>query len=205
MLLVVEQLTATGRQQTTQTITRWNPATSTAHVSPGIATGYGTGALVGLMPDPSQQATRVLAVGDTIWVPQPGAVPTARPAPQDPYGTDLALTAQGDLTASGQGDLALVSGIANALAALERRVQTPVGSLVLDPTYGSRVPDAIGLPSGQATALRAYATQALLQDPRVAAVPSVTVTIDGTRVTLTAAVDLVGAPAPVAWTAQVAL
>ncbi|MCL8207188.1 MAG: hypothetical protein K6V97_03820 [Actinomycetia bacterium] len=205
MVLVAEQPTATGRQQEVQTITAWNSDTLVATISPGWQASYQAGALLGLMLSPQQQLSQVLQPGQTLYVPQPGAIPADRPAPTDLYGTDLALDPTGQFVVTGTGDLATTSGPANVLGALARRLATALGGVPLQPTYGSRLADAVGLPVGQATALRSYVLQALRADPRVAGVPQVTVRVTGTVVQITAQIQIVGRPGAQTLATQVAL
>lgn len=205
MVLVAEQPTATGRQQEVQTITAWNPTTLVATIRPGWQASYQGGALLGLMLNPQQQLSQVLQPGQTLYIPQPGAIPADRPVPTDPYGTDLALDPTGQFVLTGTGDLATTSGPANVLGALARRLATALGGVPLHPTFGSRLADAVGLPVGQATALRSYVLQALRADPRVAAVPAVTVQVQGTVVTMQATVQLVGQPGTQTLVAQAPL
>lgn len=79
------------------------------------------------------------------------------------------------------GDLQTISGYDNLGFSLGRRIRTPVGALLFHQEFGSRVPGEIGniltLSNGTATYLGAYATSCFLSDPRVAAVSSLTVSV----------------------------
>lgn len=92
-------------------------------------------------------------------------------------------------------DLVPVTGFENLQQALLLRFLTEVGELAHlgHPTYGSRLHELIGEPNTPTTRNRAklYALQALAEEPRVAAVRTITVTTnpaDRTRIDVRAAV-----------------
>lgn len=72
------------------------------------------------------------------------------------------------------GDIALIAGYPNLARALGRRLQTPIGTLIYHPNYGSRIPPEVGAVqgSGEASRLAAFGAAALSADPRVASVLS---------------------------------
>lgn len=83
-------------------------------------------------------------------------------------GTDIYYgSPQDDLVWSG--DFQLITGYPNLQQALLRRLQTPIGSLIYHPTYGSRIPDELGNIISLHTSghLNDYAESAVLADPRV--------------------------------------
>jgi phage baseplate assembly protein W len=84
---------------------------------------------------------------------------------------DLSLRATDDaLPVTAAGDLALLSGAANAAAALERRLVTRPGALVHRPAYGARLIGALEARSHPArhADVAQSARRACLADPRVA-------------------------------------
>lgn len=107
----------------------------------------------------------------------------------DPYGTDLRLVfgARGEDAdlAVGMQDLDTVSGIDNLVQALALRLLVDRGELsgLGHARYGSRIRDLLGetLDRPNLELMRRYVRQALLQDPRVAEVVSVSVTPAGVR------------------------
>ncbi len=123
-----------------------------------------------LQLNPSLEAAQVLNAGTQILL-----APTDSNAPvnsQNVLGTDIYLTPEWG------GDFQSIYGINNLSYALGRRLQTTLGSLTYEPTYGSRIPPEIGQVSNAQTAqhLIAFAKAALLQDPRVGSINKATVT-----------------------------
>lgn len=91
---------------------------------------------------------RVKVTGDTIYIPT-DATDTA---PEDVGkmlemigGEDLVLDAEGELVFQAGGDLASVSGVDNIKQAVIARLTTEVGELLAHPTYGTEIPDLIGM------------------------------------------------------------
>ncbi len=76
------------------------------------------------------------------------------------------------------GDFQVISGYDNLAFSLGRRLQTSIGDLIYHPTFGSRLPPEVGsitVPN-QLAYLQAYATSAVLSDPRVNSVISANAT-----------------------------
>lgn len=119
------------------------------------------------------------------------ATPTGGGTDAELYGTDWALV-DGDLvpivrTGPGFDDVALVSGEANVVAALERRLATPQGSNRAFPALG--VPALVGEPSSRIDAwLLAHVVEQVQRDSRVQEVtePTLVDRGDGADVGLTA-------------------
>ncbi|MBB3044548.1 GPW/gp25 family protein [Nocardioides soli] len=84
-------------------------------------------------------------------------------------------------------DLQRVEGVADLMQALILRFLTQVGELAHlgHPTYGSRLHELVGEPNTETTRNRAklFALQALLDEPRVAKVRSISVETDRRRPT----------------------
>lgn len=117
--------------------------------------------------NPSLVAADVLGPGEQIFLqPQNSNV---APNPQNVLGQDIFLQ-QTPWT----GDFQTIFGLENLAYALERRLQTAIGSLTYEETYGSRIPPEIGKVAGAQTMthLLAFAEAAVKQDPRVSAVAS---------------------------------
>lgn len=90
------------------------------------------------------------------------------------------------------GDFTLISGYNNLQNALLRRLKTTLGSLVFHPQYGSRIPPEVGAVTTAAVSgyLKAYAEAAIVSDPRIYQVTSITATVNtadyGVQITATA-------------------
>lgn len=65
-------------------------------------------------------------------------------AESDPYGVDLALNGSGDLVVWPNGALGTIEGPTNCVQALTDRLKTPVGSLPMDPNYGTGFQAEVG-------------------------------------------------------------
>ena len=143
--------------------------------------------------DPTQAGPRVLLTGAQILVPAPAAVAQTTD-PDEVFGTDISLT-NGLISGTSSGDVATVSGRPNLRQALKNRVETPQGSLVFHPTYGSLLKVLIGRVSVPAQQVLAASTAkgAILADPRVASVDQATATTSGDVVSVSIeAIPVVG-------------
>lgn len=101
---------------------------------------------------------------------------------QSIYGSDIFINAQSssigiNAPQSWGGDFAVISGVMNVLYALGRRLMTPLGYLIYEPKYGSRVPSEVGTPLSQVTfgIVQAFVKSTLLSDPRVKQVQNIQV------------------------------
>jgi hypothetical protein len=93
------------------------------------------------------------------------------------------------------GDIALIAGYPNFARALGRRIQTPIGTLIYHPGYGSRIPPEVGAVQGanEASRLAAFGAAALAADPRTAGVLSATASVQpGFLATFSGSVSPVG-------------
>jgi hypothetical protein len=72
------------------------------------------------------------------------------------------------------GDIPLITGYQNFARAIGRRLQTPIGTLIYHPTYGSRIPPEVGAVQGanEAAKLAQLGKSAINQDPRTGSVVS---------------------------------
>src|ERR1700686_2580290 len=93
-----------------------------------------------------------------------------------PYGVDLVLDGTGDLVAWPSGALGSIEGPPNCVQALTNRLKTPVGSLPMDPNYGTGFQAEIGRNVNLAVT-EAKAQQAMSRivesDPRFLAVKEI--------------------------------
>ncbi len=78
------------------------------------------------------------------------------------------------------GDFAIISGYNNLSLSLGRRLQTTLGSLMYEVSFGSRIPPEVGKIQSQSTSgnILAYASAAILADPRVYKITNATVSLD---------------------------
>lgn len=134
--------------------------------------------------DPALASTTVLLTGAQILVPAPVPVIESTTDPALVFEIDVALDVNGLLQAAANGDLAVVSGNANLVQALNGRVITDNGELIFHGAYGNRVRQLLGALNGPNAALLAgqYITGAVLADPRVSSVDSSIVTVAGDEI-----------------------
>ncbi len=198
-VIVLEQWTSTGRQQEAHAIQSYEPDTFVATLTEAVTNSYGVGALMSLNLNPAQLTTQVLAPGQTIQIPLSGQPTSAQLTdPQDPLGTDLYVDAQGFLALTETGDVMTATGVQNLAGALTRRLDSALGSLPLHPTtYGSGLPGMVGQPMIGSHILSGYVRTALLQDPRVTSVPTVTVQQQGTTWVIVAHCLVRSVPSPI--------
>jgi hypothetical protein len=106
-------------------------------------------------------------------------------------GTDINLGAVDSQLELWFGDFQLITGVPNYQQALNRRVLTPVGSLLYHSQYGSLLPSKIGTVQAlfEVPFLAAYLKSALLADPRTGSVNNLqTIPLNNSQVALTAVV-----------------
>ena len=131
---------------------------------------------------------RLLEYGGTI------AIPSARSSIQtgdnaaNLYGIDIHLH-YGELRAE-NGDLSLVSGIANLNQAISHRVKVEKRDLWFHPEYGCWVRSLLGGRAGPVTAKLAemYVRSSLLEDPRIKRIESSSAVVTGDQVAIEATV-----------------
>lgn len=140
----------------------------------------------------------VLAYGASIKIPAPASIISASAEPRTVYGADLRL-AHGALGAQ-FGDLELLEGVPNLVQALRHRIVVGKRELGFHPEYGCHVRTLIGASNGPVSARLAafYVRSALLEDERVAEVPTCIAEVIGDQIRVTAtAVPISGAPADI--------
>ena len=181
-VIVLEQWTATGRQQEAHAVIAYDGSTFVATFAEPVAASYGPGALMSLNWPAAWQTTQVLSPGATIQIPLPGAAPTPLVAqPTDPLGTDWYVDDAGQLQWTATGDIMTATGLQNLAGALARRLNTTLGTLPLHPQYGSALATVIGSPIAASYVLKGYVKTALQADPRVTAILGITATPNPTR------------------------
>ena len=158
--------------------------------------------LNGLRPpyltEPSLARVGVLAYGASIKLPSPSSIVSASSDPGAVYGADLLLDT-GELQTA-NGDFALTSGVPNLVQALRHRVVVDKRELGFHPDYGCHIRSLIGASNGPVAGELAafYVKSALLEDERVAEVPTCIAEVIGDQIRVTAtAVPISGAPADI--------
>jgi hypothetical protein len=148
----------------------------------------------------------LIMYGQSLFLPPgPQQVPTSYS--QNILGTDFNFGPPfGDIP-SWNGDIPLVTGVANYLIALLRRVLTPLRSYPYNSEYGSKLPSEAGqaYSTSETKRLAAYLKTALLMDPRTASVPAVAANFAPDTQTFSAAAQVtpVGSNTPVTLNIQV--
>jgi phage baseplate assembly protein W len=120
------------------------------------------------------------------------------------YGNDLIIF-DGDLVISARGDFASTNeyektqvtpfdGYYNIIFSALNRVGTVVGELPLHPEYGTQIPLLVSTPnkSDLVERIKEELSVALLQDPRISEVITTDIIVDGSKISVTAEVDLIG-------------
>ena len=148
---------------------------------------------VGIVPAPG-----IAVPGTKLFLP-PFSVNSPLSNYLDAYlGTDFSLGNPGvDFTWSGE--FTLIKGLNNYITALQRRVLTPLGTLIYHTNYGSQLPYEVGNVStaSEASLLAGDLKSALLADPRTQVVNQITAyPINFGQIVLTALVTPYGAAAP---------
>jgi hypothetical protein len=147
-------------------------------------------------PGPTNQ--NVAASGTSLLMPGSSVPPSGTPAPTyavNVLGVDFDFGPINGPQPAWNGDIPLIVGYANLARALGRRIQTPLGTLIYHPQYGSRIPPEVGAvqDSTEAQRLAAFGGAALAADPRVASVLSATASVQpGFLATFSGAVSPVG-------------
>ena len=146
--------------------------------------------LNGLLPpfivnDEADRSTGVLAAGDLIAVPASVAAEWVS-NPDDVFFADVALD-RGRIGVA-NGDMAVVSGVANLSQALGIRVVVEKLELAFHPEFGCMVRSLLGnVSSGSSASLAAfYVKSALLEDDRVSSVPSCVAEVLGDQIMVNA-------------------
>lgn len=111
------------------------------------------------------------------------------------YGTDLSFPYDGTSSDihSDASDIATISGMENLYQAIQDRLLTPMGSLPLHPTYGSRLKTLIG--KGNNTIIemlvKMMVTESLQYEQRVALIQNIDVSFSRTSQTLYVSVEII--------------
>lgn len=136
----------------------------------------------------AERASGLLVAGDLIKIPAPDTFISADTDPDGVFGRDL-LNRDGQLVADG-GDLAVAAGMANLLQALTTRITVSRRELAFHPNFGSYAPQLKGgkLTPAVAALAAMYAKSSLLEDDRVAQVPSCVATVVGDKLQIDAKV-----------------
>ncbi len=128
-------------------------------------------------PDRTGIPDGVRVTGETIWLPPDANVPageaTFTELDVELYGRDLALT-DGVLALNAHAEARTVEGRDNIVQAVEQRIGTGRGELLLHPGYGMERPLAVGVEGTRANTVVAglELARTVMQDPRVVRIPN---------------------------------
>lgn len=148
-------------------------------------------------PDRTGVPAGVLVTGEVLWLPSDAQLPDARAGFTDLdvelYGRDLVLR-DGVPIFDGNGQAATVEGKANIVQALQHRIATRQGELVLHPDYGMDQLLAVGIEGTRTNALLGGMTVArtVMQDPRVVQVRDLQILFQDTVNAAAMTVGLIG-------------
>lgn len=157
---------------------------------------YGSGAPVAVYADPALQRSFVLGTGMLLRLPADASSSNVLLISDSEYrdllGTDLALGRDGTLSLALR-DLATVSGVDNLAQALRIRLTTELGELIRYPDYGNALLARIGS-TDPSLRLFAYAevSRAVLADPRIERLRSLSVDQAGDALRVSVAANLRG-------------
>jgi len=143
-----------------------------------------------------------LVVGQSLYIP---VATSAANAPKDqyiftenpyrdPFGTDIKVDADGNLVLSESNDFALISGPENVVQAVNLLVNTLVGSMIKQSTYGILNQAGRAASPMAARYTKLSLTSALLADPRISYVNNLQVSLVADAMTISANVGLIGYP-----------
>lgn len=131
----------------------------------------------------------VLAYGDQIMLPSPVSTLSASTDPSGVYGVDLLVS--GKKLRVVDGDFSVVSGLPNLWQALVHHITVEKRELAFHPSFGCYVRSLLGKVNGPTAAQLAafYVKSAILEDSRVASVPSCDAVVLGDQIRVTANVQ----------------
>lgn len=122
---------------------------------------------------------------------------------RDPFGVDIRLDENGNIVVAESNDVALISGLANVIQAVNNRLSTPVGSLIKQTAYGLGATPGVAGTSQALSYLRMNYRASLLQDPRIERVENLQVEMDKDLVYISADLILYGYDQSLSVTVQI--
>jgi hypothetical protein len=133
-------------------------------------------------PGPTNQA--VALSGQQLVLPASGTITSGAAVPSyaaNVLGTDWDFGPINGPQPVWTGEIPLITGYRNFARAIGRRLQTPIGTLIYHPTFGSRIPGEVGniMSQNEASRLAAFGAAAINADPRTGAVLSYRATSNG--------------------------
>jgi phage baseplate assembly protein W len=120
--------------------------------------------------------------GDRLYIPSATSTTTVSTQPSytvNYLGVDLYYGPINQEMIPWGGDFETIAGYQNLAISIGRRLQTTITTLIYHNAYGSRIPPEVGQPINSATSgnIQAYAQSAILSDPRVNSITSITMTL----------------------------
>jgi len=156
-------------------------------------------AIVTVFANQQNVTTQVLKTGDTLLYPHNPTIAAAQPSSYSLLlGTDLQLDDDGFLLKS-NGDIATVSALANLVQAVQMRLQTPLGALMLHPQYGNELFDVMGEAGNSyfKGLAKHYIEECVLQDTRITSVVASNLAFSKDAMTVDLAIVPIGAQDPI--------
>lgn len=143
------------------------------------------------------QIPGVATPGDMLFLPKGNATVPGGTQPNYKYnvlGVDWSFGRPSVPMVPWNGDIPIIYGYHNLEAALARRLITPIGALAVHPTYGSYLPSEVGAlaTASISSYITAYTKAAILSDPRVDTVDTVTASPGDYTIVVDATVKPVG-------------
>ncbi len=139
---------------------------------------------------------------NTIWVPSNIAAPAydqinipASVSNVDLVGlskVDWLLTPQGDILVDNMGDFQLAAGLPNLIQALVIKLSTPIGTSLLNPSFGLSVSPGSSVADTTAGDVYNQITNLITADPRFSGVSGLQVSLNGPSVGINLEVQLAG-------------
>lgn len=113
----------------------------------------------------------------------------------DQLGTDIGYQYDDGYadTLKDNSDIGIISGLDNLYQAIQNRLLTPMGSLLLHPTYGSRLHSLIGKGYNSVVEMlvKMMVAESLLEEPRIALIQNIDVSFDRNAKTIFVTVEIV--------------
>ncbi len=150
--------------------------------------------------NPNVTSNTDLVPGEEIYVPvstDPGLINKdnfilTEDELRNPYGTDIRIDQEGEIVVLESSDVSTTTGVENVLQAVDLRLKTEVNSMIKQTAYGLLTQPGLAGTAEALSYVRMGLKNALIKDPRIAAVSNIRVSIDGDTIRAGADLRLVG-------------
>lgn len=112
---------------------------------------------------------------------------------RDPYGSDIKIDSDGNIIIQESNDVALISGIGNVRQAIDLRLNTAIGSMLKQTAYGITAQAGFAGTTMAIRYLKLAIRSTVIQDPRVASVNNMIVTLGSDTLNISMNIGIVGA------------